>query len=290
MSYRVKTVCGMTGISRPTLLAWERRYDILEPRRSPTGHRIYTDDDVAFLRQLKARVDAGYAISEAVRLQQAAASTRPAPAPAASPGPTGVVQRLLAALWSYDRAAADQVGPSLRQLTFQEAIEQVYLPVLRETGTAWAEGRVSIAQEHFVSGWCREQLFAIFHGLGSGPAGGATAVCALGPGEQHELGLLAIAIQLMLAGWRVTWLGADLPVGELCRYIEEEEPDLVCFSVMVGHPPAVVKAWALELRAAAHGRTVVAIGGRCAEGIDVEGVVTGSGVAALLEAARSSRW
>ena len=34
----------MTGIARNTLLAWERRYDILEPTRSDTGHRMYTDD------------------------------------------------------------------------------------------------------------------------------------------------------------------------------------------------------------------------------------------------------
>lgn len=287
MSYRVKTVCGMTGIPRPTLLAWERRYEILEPRRSPTGHRIYTDDDVAVLRDLKQRVDAGFTIGEAVRLQKEA-RTSPPPAPEASPVNADLVGRLLAALSDYDREGADRLSVRLRQLTFQQVIDEVYLPLLQETGDRWARGELSVAQEHFVSGWVGEQLFAIFHGLGSGPAGGPTAVCALAPREAHQLGMLSIAIHLMLSGWRVTWLGADLPVDELCRFVEEERPDLVCLSVMSGHEPNQVVSWARDLRDAAPAGTMVAVGGPCAVG-QVEGVLFPRDARTLLDAVRRGR-
>lgn len=283
MSYRVKTVCGMTGIPRPTLLAWERRYDILEPRRSPTGHRIYTDDDVAVLRDLKERVDSGFTIGEAVRMRhelRRGAAQAPVPQP-----PNELVERLLEALGSYDRDAADRLTVHLRQLTFQQVIDTVYLPLLDEVGRRWLDGRLTVAQEHFVSGWCREQLFAIFHGLGSGPPGGPTAVCALAPGEVHELGLLAVAVHLMLVGWRVTWLGADLPIDELCSYVEEERPDLVCLSVMVGHDAERVAEWARKLRDAAPADTTVAVGGPCAAG-GVPGVVYPTDAHSLLAAVR----
>ncbi|MCB9697611.1 MAG: cobalamin B12-binding domain-containing protein [Alphaproteobacteria bacterium] len=287
MSYRVKTVCGMTGIPRPTLLAWERRYEILEPRRSPTGHRIYTDEDVAVLRDLKQRVDAGFSISEAVRLQREARQAQPA---GASTGQVGdeTVERLLRALADYDRDAADRLSVRLRQLTFQQVIDEVYLPLLKETGDAWARGDLSVAQEHFVSGWVGEQLQAIFHGLGSGPAGGPTAVCALAPNELHQLGMLSVAIHLMLSGWRVTWLGADLPVDELCRFVEEERPDLVCLSVTSGHTPEQVRSWALALRDAAPTGTTVAVGGPCATEA-VDGVLFPRDGRALLDAVRRAR-
>ena len=216
MSYRVKTVCAMVGLPRPTLLAWERRYKILEPPRSKSGHRLYTDADVAVLKSLKNLVDQGYTISEAVRLQ------RQARVPVVStpgPGAQELHLQLADALSAFDRDAADRLAPQVNRLSFAQAIDLVYMPLLRETGERWRDGKISIAQEHFVSGWCREQLFSIFHGLGSGPSSGMKAVCALAPGEIHELGLLAIAIHLMLRGWRVTWLGADLPIEELCRYV-----------------------------------------------------------------------
>ena len=282
MSYRVKTVCAMVGIPRPTLLAWERRYKILEPPRSKSGHRLYTDDDVAVLKALKNLVDQGYAISEAVRLQRQARAKAEVAAPAAA---RELHLQLADALVAFDRDAADRLMPSVGQLTFAQAIDLVYMPLLRETGKRWEEGQISIAQEHFVSGWCREQLFSIFHGLGSGPSSGTTAVCALAPGEIHELGMLAIAIHMMLRGWRVTWLGADLPIDELCRYVAKATPKLVCLSSITSATHEMVRAWAVKLREAAPDDTVVAVGGPKAQGVTVEGVVVCNTIEELMSAA-----
>lgn len=276
MSYRVKTVCALTGIPRNTLLAWERRYPILELRRSPTGHRIYADSDVEVLKDLKRRVEGGLSISEAVRMQAAARAER---TPVAEPRPD-LVPTLLSALLDFDRATADH-HLLAHPLPFRRAVDEVHLPLLTATGDGWAAGTVSIAQEHFVSGWVREQLFSLFHGLGGGPPTGPRAICALAPGEVHELALLAVAIHLVLDGWRVTWLGADLPIEELCRTVADEQPSMVCLSAMVGHPPERVLGWARELRAAAPAHTTVAVGGPCARGLRLPGVSFPEGAAAL---------
>ena len=68
LSYRVKTVCRLTGIHRSTLLAWERRYQVVEPLRADNGYRVYTENDVNRLRRLKSLVDKGHAVSEALGL------------------------------------------------------------------------------------------------------------------------------------------------------------------------------------------------------------------------------
>ncbi len=261
MSYSVKTVANMTGIPRPTLLAWERRYEILAPGRSGGGYRIYSDADVGVLRRLKALVDAGHPIGEAVRIaKQVDAPLVSAQAP--------LRERVMEALRFFDRSALDRMGPELAQFAFSKAIDEVYMPVLSQVGDEWAAGTMSVAQEHFASNWCGEQMLAIFHALGAGPEAGPSVVCAMAPGDEHHLGLLAVAIKLALDGWRVTWLGANLPIDELVLATRVAKPRLVCLSVVVRHTPAQVLSYAGHLRRAVPPGTVVAVGGPLAAGFE----------------------
>src|SRR5438270_2276369 len=66
--FNTKAVVQQTGIAAPTLRAWERRYTILSPRRSQNDYRLYSERDIALLRWLKERVDAGMSISQAIAL------------------------------------------------------------------------------------------------------------------------------------------------------------------------------------------------------------------------------
>ena len=67
-AYRIGAVARLTGISPDTLRIWERRYDIVEPRRTPKGGRLYSQQDVTRLTMIKTLVDQGYAISTVASL------------------------------------------------------------------------------------------------------------------------------------------------------------------------------------------------------------------------------
>jgi DNA-binding transcriptional MerR regulator len=67
-SYRIGAVARLTGISPDTLRIWERRYDIVEPQRTPKGGRLYSQQDVTRLTMIKTLVDQGYAISTVANL------------------------------------------------------------------------------------------------------------------------------------------------------------------------------------------------------------------------------
>ena len=66
--FNTKAVVHQTGIAAPTLRAWERRYTILSPGRAHNDYRLYSERDIAILRWLKERVDAGMSISQAIAL------------------------------------------------------------------------------------------------------------------------------------------------------------------------------------------------------------------------------
>ena len=66
--FNTKAVVQQTGVSAPTLRAWERRYKLLSPERAHNTYRLYSERDVAMILWLKARVDTGMAISQAIAL------------------------------------------------------------------------------------------------------------------------------------------------------------------------------------------------------------------------------
>ncbi len=67
-AYRIGAVARLTGISPDTLRIWERRYEVVEPRRTPKGGRLYSQQDVTRLTMIKTLVDQGYAISTVANL------------------------------------------------------------------------------------------------------------------------------------------------------------------------------------------------------------------------------
>jgi DNA-binding transcriptional MerR regulator len=74
--YRIGTVSTLTGLSTHTIRAWERRYGVVEPSRSPSGLRLYGDADVSRLQLLRALTDCGEAIGEVARLPDASLRER----------------------------------------------------------------------------------------------------------------------------------------------------------------------------------------------------------------------
>jgi len=263
MRYRMKTVSELTGIPRNTLVAWERRYGIPEPERLTNGYRLYSDDDVAVLIKLRDAIAKGLAISEAVELVREGAE--PAPLPAASPSPNPgfpqIGEELLQALLVYDRVRADRLIERLLHLPFLSAIDDIYFPLLRRVGAMWESGEASVAQEHFITAFVRDQLVAMLLRVGVGRNHGPRVACVTFPGEKHELALLALAVHLSLRGCRVTYLGADLPATELSAFVEQTRPDWVCVSVILPVEAKPIAELARAVKRAGGDATKVVIGG-----------------------------
>ena len=260
MSYRIKRVAHLTGINPATLRAWERRYRLISPRRTDSGYRLYSDEDVAILSRIKRLTDEGLTIGEAIELVRRSAQSVP---PGAGGGQLSDVRAALRdSLLLLDRRGAQAAYERASHLPSERRAEELLLPVLREIGDLWEHGEAGVAEEHFATAFVREKLAAMLEELGSGAAGGPEAVCAGVPDDLHELGLMAAAVRLAANGWRVVYLGANVPMDELRRVLHDRRPALLCTSVV--NPLAAERArrLAAELRTAAPRGTSVVIGGR----------------------------
>lgn len=62
--YPIREVSRLTGINPVTLRAWQRRYGLLKPARTEKGHRLYSDEDIALIRQILHWLEQGVSIGQ----------------------------------------------------------------------------------------------------------------------------------------------------------------------------------------------------------------------------------
>ena len=62
----LKAVSRRTGIPAATLRTWEHRYGFLRPRRSPSGYRLYGEEEIARIEQVKYLLRQGVRIGAAM--------------------------------------------------------------------------------------------------------------------------------------------------------------------------------------------------------------------------------
>jgi DNA-binding transcriptional MerR regulator len=269
---RIGELSRRSGVTPELLRAWERRYGLLRPTRSPGGLRLYSADDLERVRAMQRHLAAGFAAAEAAAL---ASSAAPEGAERES-APVAVADLradLRDALDAFDEPRAQAVlDRLLAGATLDAALVDVLLPYLHELGERWSRGEVSVAQEHFASGIVRGRLLGLARGWGRGV--GPLAMLACVPGEQHELGLIAFGLALRSHGWRIAYLGSDTPVETLELAADALEPALIVLSAASGDG---VRPIAPALRRLA-ARYRVALGGPGAKELeDAEDVLRLSG-------------
>lgn len=222
---RIGELSRRVGVSPELLRAWELRYELLQPTRSPGGFRLYSEADEARIRRMRTYQDQGLSAAEAARLAlEGAGDEGPAQAVAA-PDSTPLSD----ALERFDEPAAQAaLDRALAVLSLDALLRDLLLPYLHDLGERWEAGSVTVAQEHFASGIVRGRLLGLARGWGQGA--GPLAVLACAPGELHDLPLIAFGLALRARGWRIAFLGADTPLSELHETTRSLEPSLVVVS------------------------------------------------------------
>jgi DNA-binding transcriptional MerR regulator len=231
---RIGELSRRTGVSPELLRAWEQRYGLLQPHRSPGGFRLYTSEDEARVRRTTALIAEGLSAAEAARVAAADA------ADAADRQPEGSLltslgEDLREALDRFDSGAAHTVMDRLfNTFSMATVVTEVLVPYLHDLGERWADGTASVAQEHFASHLLRGRLLAAAGDWGEG--GPSSALLACPPGEGHDLGLVLFGVLLARRGWRVMFLGADTPFDTLESSARALQPTAVVLATLSEGP------------------------------------------------------
>lgn len=67
-TFNISDVSQQTGVAAVTLRAWESRYGLIKPSRTPKGHRLYKQANINEIQQIVAWLDRGVAIRKVASL------------------------------------------------------------------------------------------------------------------------------------------------------------------------------------------------------------------------------
>ncbi len=223
---RIGELSRRAGVSPELLRAWETRYALLHPERTPGGLRLFSEEDERRVHRMRTYIADGISAAEAARLAKLDERDT-------DDGHASVVEMqgmLEQAVEAMDeelaQAALDRLFVAL---PLQRALTEAILPFLNQVGERWAGAETSVAQEHFASNVIGARLRGLTRGWGGGV--GPRAVLACPPGEEHDLGLLCFGLALREHGWRITYLGANTPLGDIASSIQKLSPTIVVLCV-----------------------------------------------------------
>ena len=230
---------------------WERRYTAIEPDRTSTGRRLYSEDDIERLILLRRATLAGESIGQIANLdreelldllsrEEAAEDSAPG-----SAGAAGIEQHLtlcLQAMKNLDAVTLEtrllRASVSLGQRAF---LDKLLHPLLEITGDMWSDGRLKVAHEHLASSVIRSLLGSMY--LSATADLSAPLLISTTPaGQLHEFGALMASVTAATCGWRTLYLGSNLPAEDIVETARERRAGSVALSIVYpSEDPVLVK-------------------------------------------------
>jgi DNA-binding transcriptional MerR regulator/methylmalonyl-CoA mutase cobalamin-binding subunit len=273
--HTIDAVSRKTGLSAHVIRIWEKRYRAVQPARSVSNRRQYSDEEIDRLSLLRALTQSGQSISYVAKLPTETLRTlvtaplppsgdAPLPfrAQAAEPSPALLIDESLAAVRAFDtRALASALKRAELALGTQGMLQRVAAPLARTLGELWRDGSITAAHEHFASALLRTHLAqtaATFAGSSHQPV----LVVATPAGQLHELGALLVSAFAANLGWHVTYLGASLPAAEIAAAAMQNRARAVALSLVYPDDDPRLESELIRLREALPPSVGLIAGGR----------------------------
>ncbi len=231
----IAEVSRRTGVGISTLRAWERRHNLLLPRRTAGGHRLYAAADVELVRWVAARTREGLRFGDALRMARArpdlVTSARPAHLLSGSKSEVTVLREAwIAACLRLDEAAAESIIlKAFTDLPTETACTEILQAGIRAIGDLWLQGAATPHQEHFASALASRGIATLMAATPP-PSRTGLVFCGCAAGDEHGLAAQLIAFFFRQAGWPVTFLAANVPVEGLAQLVDRHRPDLIILS------------------------------------------------------------
>ena len=275
--YPIKLAAEMSGVTQFVIRSWEKRNNAVQPVRTNTNRRLYSDADIERLILLRQATQRGHAIGTIAALSNAElagllsrertvsdrtignGSVKSSPVHAAPQ-----IGDLLDAARALDVHVLDGLLTRASiHLSPPELITDLIVPFLEAVGRLWQIGELRVSHEHMATAALRTflgNLVAASPRFENAP----TAVVCTPVNQVHELGALIVAASITTRGWNVVYLGGNLPSEEIALTVRQLGSRLLILSIVYPADDPMLHKDLMKLATMLPEGTTVAAGGRAA--------------------------
>lgn len=216
--YSIKDLEVLSGIKAHTIRIWEKRYKLLDPDRTDTNIRLYSDNDLRRLLNVAFLVNHGYRISKVCTWDEETIANQILDFQKTNPDVETFLDRMTVHMINFDGFAfTNLIDEVIIIYGFDEAVKKIFFPFFEKIGVFWQVGSIFPAQEHFISNLFRQKLIVEIDKLGAGNPDQDIMLFYLHADEMHELSLLYYSYLARKKGYQVYYLGQNVPLDDLVR-------------------------------------------------------------------------
>ncbi|WP_179352420.1 MerR family transcriptional regulator [Winogradskyella vidalii] len=217
-SFSIKDLENLTGIKAHTIRIWEKRYNLLEPKRTDTNIRYYDLESFQKLLNVSYLNNNGYKISKIATIEEQEIPQLVREIATDSDVESHAINAFKLAMLNFDQALFYKTYESLlKEKDFEAIFYDIFIPLLNETGILWQTNTITPAHEHFISMLIRQKTLLNTEKTAFNQVNKSTKtfVLYLPENEIHELGLMFINHQLINKGYHSIFLGQSVPIESL---------------------------------------------------------------------------
>ena len=230
--YSIKELETLSGIKAHTIRMWEKRYNLIDPHRTNTNIRYYTDEDLKKILNVAMLNRQGIKISNIAKLNDLELKEEIIRITRTTHSHHTLIDSLVIAMIDLDEYKLGSImDKSIQKAGFTATVTEVLYPFLEKVGILWQSGDVNPAQEHFVSNLIRQKIIAATDQLPNSYYPGAKKFLLLLPeGEWHEIALLFAQYLLRESNHDVIYLGQSVPYADVLSTGAAREFDYILVS------------------------------------------------------------
>ncbi|MBB6501373.1 MerR family transcriptional regulator [Pedobacter cryoconitis] len=227
--FSISDIEGLIGIKAHTIRAWEARYNLVPPKRTPTNIRYYDEEDLKHLLNIVTLNEKGYKISRIAKMDKALINDLVIQLQSDFNNDTIQVLRLSDATLKYDETAfAEILSGCIQELGLISTMDLVLFPFMKKVGMLWQTGAIDPSQEHFASNLIRDRMIVEIDKIDKPEKKDPKRFLLFLPeAEMHETGLLFARYLLKRCGMDTLYLGQEIPYLDVKKVLAHYKPDYV---------------------------------------------------------------
>lgn len=224
--YNIKAVSNIIGVQPSTLRAWERRYQIIAPKRNQAGHRLYTEEHIQILKWLMEKVSSGMMIGQAVQLLEENRLQSTVQKEIHFDKEVVLVDDLLQALLKFDEITiAALLNEAFSIYSTEKVVANIVLRVTDKLLTSKNNNEISIVQFQYALSFLQTRLGMVYHNAAMFSSLHKVIVL-----EKNALQGFIFSTYLRLKGYEAIYIRTSLAEDGMLLAVEEIQPKYVFVS------------------------------------------------------------